>query len=1023
MRPLKLRLANFACFRGEATELDFAGLELFAIAGPTGAGKSSLLDAIIFALYGAVPRMRRGFTEMISSTADRMSVALDFRVGATSYRVTRIARRRGAGNAQLEELGGDDNARPLKDGVREVNDEVARILGLTYDAFTQAVVLPQGEFQKFLKSQAGERREILSRILRLEIYERMRQLASGNRETLGQAVQERERRLSEDYADATPAALEELNCQTNRRRAEIEMLSGQLSETEVRRDAVRTARTKTRELEQRRTRFSLLEADDAQIRAYKSQLEGGRRASPVLPLIRAVRAAEEQATGAKRSYDTIVKDHARLQTQRTEAEHQLKAARKGAEEVPVIEQRVAALDQVIGRIRPRPKLAADLTESQKGRADIESKLANACTEHQKAEHELATAQQNLQNSEEALLTVQFDPMLFDKLDATREEGSRITDLRGAVVARAAEARTAKGQLKDKEVALARADAAVDTAEGEWKYASQRLREVDQQCVEARHREAAAVLRRELRIGEPCPVCEHPVAEHPSPLTTLALDALQQELEEAHEAEAGARDVMDNVRATAAATRAAVAGARQIVDQSIQRCNVAEAELTSTCEVLAERVRGLIIVSADRALEEQVHEAYRRSAANKLQHEAAGRARDEADRAVQRLQQSAARFKAAMTTLADQLTRDDKRIAELTQQIREIDDEVRNVTKAPDPQAERDELTRRRGNLENALRASQAADAKAATDLSGAAVRLEESERVHKKAERDVLAAHAEARTAATAAGFADPAAAAEAELSRSDEQKLSQEVEAHRHEWRAVETRIRELTDELGDNEVGEETLLAAEAALAELREGLRSAESSRAALDERILSLTRAIERASKLREELEKLRAEQSVYHSLALDLRSDRFQAFLLEETFRELVSGASVRLWDLTKRYRFEWQNEAFHVIDHDNARQVRSADTLSGGETFLASLALALQLSEQVQKAAGATILDSLFIDEGFGSLDPEALDAAAGAIESLQTGGRMVGIITHIEELSLRLPARVKVGKTTDGARLLLESG
>jgi exonuclease SbcC len=281
------------------------------------------LDAIIFALYGAVPRMRRGFAEMISSGADRMSVALDFRVGATSYRVTRIARRRGAGNAQLEELGGDDNARPLKDGVREVNDEVARILGLTYDAFTQAVVLPQGEFQKFLKSQAGERREILSKILRLEIYERMRQLASGNRDALAQAVQERERRLSEDYADATPAALEELNCQTNRRRAEIETLSGQLSEAEARRDAVRTARTKTRELEQRRTRFSLLQADDAQIRADESRLEGARRAAPVLPLIRAVRAGEEQAAEAKRSYDTIVKDYARLQTQRTEAKHQL----------------------------------------------------------------------------------------------------------------------------------------------------------------------------------------------------------------------------------------------------------------------------------------------------------------------------------------------------------------------------------------------------------------------------------------------------------------------------------------------------------------------------------------------------------------------------------------------------------------------------------------------------------------------------------------------------------------------------
>jgi exonuclease SbcC len=221
---------------------------------------------------------------------------------------------------------------------------------------------------------------------------------------------------------------------------------------------------------------------------------------------------------------------------------------------------------------------------------------------------------------------------------------------------------------------------------------------------------------------------------------------------------------------------------------------------------------------------------------------------------------------------------------------------------------------------------------------------------------------------------------------------------------------------------VAQETLNAAEAKATQLRDCLGAAQNSRAVLDQEILALTDAIGRANALRGELEKQRAEHAVYHGLALDLRSDRFQAFLLEETFRELVSGASARLWDLTKRYRFDWQNEAFQVVDHDNARQVRSADTLSGGETFLASLALALQLSEQVQHAAGATMLDSLFIDEGFGTLDPEALDAAASALESLPVGGRMVGIITHIEELSSRLPARVKVEKASAGSKIVVET-
>src|SRR6202008_980269 len=100
---------------------------------------------------------------------------------------------------------------------------------------------------------------------------------------------------------------------------------------------------------------------------------------------------------------------------------------------------------------------------------------------------------------------------------------------------------------------------------------------------------------------------------------------------------------------------------------------------------------------------------------------------------------------------------------------------------------------------------------------------------------------------------------------------------------------------------------------------------------------------------------------------------------------------------------------FFVLDHDNAGERRRAETLSGGETFLASLALALELSNQVQRAFGATVLDSLFLDEGFGTLDPEALEVATAAIEALPTGGRMVGIITHIQELTNRLPAKLMV--------------
>src|SRR5262249_39777468 len=159
---------------------------------------------------------------------------------------------------------------------------------------------------------------------------------------------------------------------------------------------------------------------------------------------------------------------------------------------------------------------------------------------------------------------------------------------------------------------------------------------------------------------------------------------------------------------------------------------------------------------------------------------------------------------------------------------------------------------------------------------------------------------------------------------------------------------------------------------------------------------LERRAARARELSEALQRERGRQAVFQQLTTDLRSENFRAFVLEEVFHELVAGASERLLTLSGRYSLAFQDDAFQVLDHDNAGERRSAETLSGGETFLASLALALELSQQVQRAAGAVHLESLFIDEGFGTLDPEALDTIAGALEDLPVGGRMVGVITHL---------------------------
>jgi exonuclease SbcC len=159
--------------------------------------------------------------------------------------------------------------------------------------------------------------------------------------------------------------------------------------------------------------------------------------------------------------------------------------------------------------------------------------------------------------------------------------------------------------------------------------------------------------------------------------------------------------------------------------------------------------------------------------------------------------------------------------------------------------------------------------------------------------------------------------------------------------------------------------------------------------------------------------------VFDALAKELRQDRLIAFLQVEALQLLAAAGSERLSALTSgRYRLEYEDDEFSVIDTWNGEERRSARTLSGGETFLASLALALALSEQVRalSVTEKARLDSLFLDEGFGTLDPETLEVVVEAIEQLGGDGRMVGVITHVQELAIRLPSRIEVEKSPRGS-------
>ena len=209
------------------------------------------------------------------------------------------------------------------------------------------------------------------------------------------------------------------------------------------------------------------------------------------------------------------------------------------------------------------------------------------------------------------------------------------------------------------------------------------------------------------------------------------------------------------------------------------------------------------------------------------------------------------------------------------------------------------------------------------------------------------------------------------------------------------------------------------------LADARRRAAATLATTEQLLERLREQLDRAGVLTEEIGGLRNRAERFGALALELRQDRLVAFLQLEALQVLAKAGSDHLATLSgKRYGLAYEDDEFFVVDTWNGDESRSARTLSGGETFLASLALALALSEQVQSLSVTekARLDSLFLDEGFGTLDPETLEVVVDAIEQLGGDGRMVGVITHVQELAIRLPARIEVEKSPRGSRLVVVS-
>jgi DNA repair protein SbcC/Rad50 len=338
MRPARLELEGFTSFR-QRTVVDFSPLHLFAITGPTGAGKTSLIDSILFALYGRTPRISRGLSDLISQGSAEMKILFEFRAGGTQYRAFRQVKRKGAGKQRLDRRDGDD-WETIADKSGAIDAKIRELIGLDYDGFTKTVVLPQGEFDKFLRGEASKRREILIELLGLEIYARMMQKANQSANQLADKSKVLEDHVARQLAGLSSQSVAELE-------GRLASAQGSVAQAQTELDRINAAyplQQRIKELKQLVVERQSTFAQIAPIETLRKEL-----AAALQNTFAQAQSAEEDAAAARRRADDL-ESAGSADLLRKQAQDLVKASARRAE---IQEQRemLAKLAQNFGALK------------------------------------------------------------------------------------------------------------------------------------------------------------------------------------------------------------------------------------------------------------------------------------------------------------------------------------------------------------------------------------------------------------------------------------------------------------------------------------------------------------------------------------------------------------------------------------------------------------------------------------------------------------------------------------------------
>ena len=1020
MKPISLTIEAFGPYRDSVT-LDFSQLEnhsMFLISGPTGAGKTSILDAMVYALYGEpsgevrkTDAIRSDFAEL-----DRMTrVDFSFAIGDAQYRVERlpkqmVAKKRGTG---MREQNASATVYEMKDGewkviatsAAAIRDTIQRIIGFRKDQFLQVVLLPQGEFRKLLVASTNEREELLHTLFRTELYRKLQ-------EALKSAYDEAKAGIEENLMKQT-ALIQSVPHDEDTPVLTIEHVRELLENREPHRDGLVVKRN---EAVAEVNRLNTLRNEWA---LYNQEQQSLIEATSKLDIVKAKEPERTQLREKVKFLDSLVpvhvlyKQYIDKQSSLTTLERALSDAEKSVETATQHESNCIeaheALESQAETIQAKRTTLAQLqqqSETFDELGSLKKKLSTLRSDVEQLDSKKSEADLEMQRQlikqievdiENLRKRLQGNSTLLEKVPVIQEQLNHLQRYSELVE----EISQVQKEVAVKEETLSTLDKTV-------KEAKVHLERLEHLMQEGRAYELVPFVKED----EPCPVCGS--IEHPHLATKPELYPTKDEVEVAR----GLRDKELQKQANEVGQRDALVGrVHELSDHkngqvSILKASIdgfSEANFASIQQDLLAQMEGLKTLRGEsEQLGKTVSDAEHRLSTAKDMLAKSEIAHNELLKTLHELEVSIGSVQAKIDSLSESLPTTDvelwrKQVTSLASEIKEYDAQLTVTTKQLEDA--RGQLSTKRGRLETL--SSQVKEERKNLELlceeytqSLQSISLSEIDFVEALSDFNALEDF-KTKLYDLEESFSTAQAVYDAALKTTE----------------SVVKPSDTVSDEVYDAAVERRDTLVGN--LAAWDKETKHIETTLSSLEELDSSMGEA-------RNKVEFLGRLNDLANGGEQGFKNVTFERYVLGAILDEVVYAANLRLQKMSRsRYSLERsdytgggrgkQGLDLAVMDAFTG-QSRPANTLSGGETFLASMALALGLADVIQSYAGGIHMDTMFIDEGFGTLDPDTLELAMETLVQLQSSGRLIGMISHVPELKTRIPAHLEVTRGDEGS-------